>query len=223
MKLLRAEKEECEKQASSVIKEILKEAIKEKNYAVLAIPGGRSVSGIFKKLKNEKIAWDKVHIFMVDERYVPTDHEDSNYKLAYENFLEELYEEKKIPFENLNPFKIEEGVEKYYEKIKEKKGFDIILLSAGEDNHVAGLYPNYSILDDTESYLYINKSPKPPSERITASRKLIQNSKNCVLLFFGDDKKEALKKHLDENNTYKEVPSKAVLNCKNVYILTDIK
>ena len=219
MKLFKAKKEECEKQVAELIEELLTEKIKEKSKVVFAIPGGRSVSGIFELLKKKNIDWKKAHVFMVDERYVPLDHEESNFKLGYETFLKGL-----IPEENLHPYKIEKSLEKYAEELKNVGGvFDVVLLSSGEDGHVAGVYPeHHSIENEEEGFIYMDDSPKPPSERVTASKKLIKKSAHAILLFFGEGKKEALKNYLDENKTEFESPNKIVNECENKYVFTDI-
>ncbi len=223
MKLFRGTKKECEILINDIIQDIISKT-SPKEELTIAIPGGRSVSGIFNLLKNNtNIKWDKTHIFLVDERYVPLNHEDSNYKLAHDTFLKDLISSKKIREENIHPFKIEEGIKKYEEELKKIKNyFDIVLLSSGEDSHIAGLYPHHTINDESDYFLYMNDSPKPPSKRITASRKLIERSQHALLVFFGENKREALTKFL-QNTNIEDAPHKIIENCPNTYIFTDLK
>ena len=87
--------------------EILADKIKEINGdVVLAIPGGRSVAGIFRELLKMDLDWKRIHLFMVDERMVQLEHEDSNFRLAKESFIDKLAG--KLPEENLHPFRVED-------------------------------------------------------------------------------------------------------------------
>ena len=95
-------KEDCEKQAAGVIADSIIELLKKQNTVVLAVPGGRSVAGIFELLKVEdSIEWSKVHIFIVDERLVSFDDEESNFKLVKEHFVDELEKNGKLPETNI--------------------------------------------------------------------------------------------------------------------------
>jgi len=218
MKIIIKNKEELEREAVNIIREAIDEILKEKENVVLAVPGGRSVSGIFKLLKKEDIQWQKVHIFMIDERVVPLDHEDSNFKLVKENLLNE-----EIPEENVHPFILDKGIKDYEEELKKYGSYDIILLSSGEDGHIAALYPkHHSIKDESEFFIAMDDSPKPPPVRMTSSKKLLQRAKVALLLFIGEGKRKAYEKFLDENLTVEECPAKLVKNL-NSYILTDLR
>ena len=91
------ERKNLEEKAADIISESINKIAKDQEEVVLAIPGGRSVSGIFNQLKEKNIPWKKVHIFMVDERLVPIDHKESNFKLAKESFIEELIKKGLLP------------------------------------------------------------------------------------------------------------------------------
>ena len=79
---------------------LVKKSIDElnKKYIVLGLCGGRSINSILQALKKENIEWDKIHIFMVDERLVPLDDKKSNFKLIKESLVNV------IPKKNLHPF-----------------------------------------------------------------------------------------------------------------------
>jgi len=70
--------------------------------------------------------------------------------------------------------------------------FDLILISSGEDGHVAALFPNHhSVRKQAEYFLTMNDSPKPPPERMTASLSLLKRSTIALVLFYGEGKKDA--------------------------------
>lgn len=222
-------RETLEKEAARVIAESIKDLLLQQDRVTLAIPGGRSVTGIFSQLKTLDIDWHKVHIFMVDERLVPIDHDDSNFKLANDTFIRELITEGSLPAKNVHPFGYDEksedkGIAFYEEQVKDHGGsYDIILLSAGEDCHVGALYPNHSsIKDDAAYYLTMDDSPKPPKGRMTASKNLLLSAKVALILFVGENKRKAYEKFLDEEVTTAECPAKIVAAIPEVYVVTDL-
>ncbi len=223
MEIINGSQEALEEEAVGIIASELEEVIFEKEKAILALCGGRSVKGIFEKLRKQDIEWSKVHFFLVDERYAPLNHKNSNYKLLYENLLKYLLEEGKITDENIHSFNHKKTPKEYTKKL-EKHGdeFDVLLLSSGEDGHIAALYPNHhSIKNNTRGFLELKDSPKPPEHRLTASRKLIESSKHCLLLFFGENKRDAYDKFLDKNISVEESPNKAVRNIKKLFVLNN--
>ena len=96
-------------------------------------------------------------------------------------------------------------------------------MSSGEDGHVAALYPNHhSIRNDSDFFLSMRDSPKPPKDRMTMSRKLLTKSKIVILLFFGEIKEDAYRKFLDGNIDVDSCPAKLVLSIKDSYVLTNL-
>ncbi|MBS3079942.1 6-phosphogluconolactonase [Candidatus Pacearchaeota archaeon] len=214
-----------EKKVFNLIAENINRLAREKERIVLAIPGGSSVNGIFYNLKEGNISWEKVHIFMVDERLVPLNSEESNFKLAKESFIDELLGRALIYEENIHPFLYdslnkEDCIRKYSKDLEEIGGkFDIVLLSSGEDGHVGSLYPNHpSIEDNSEFYIYVDNSPKPPPKRMSASRRLIEKSDLRLLLFFGDKKRKAYENFCDNSLGLYDCPAKIVNSVKRSYV-----
>ena len=168
--------EVCEQRAAEIIAKKLNEIATSKGHVVFGIPGERSVEGVFKNLLEKEIDWQKVHIFMVDEKCVSLNSLESNYRLAYNSFIKQLIESRKMPGENACPFIYEEGNAykslRSYDNALAKFGrrFDLVLLSSGEDGHIAALYPNHrSVTNEANAFFLMNDSPKPPKNRITAS------------------------------------------------------
>jgi len=223
-------REELEQEAANIIEQNIKSLLKDQDQVVFAIPGGRSVAGIFNNLKEKDIPWDKIHIFMVDERMVSITDKDSNYKLAKESFLDYLVSEKQLPKENIHPFEVDKGIEDYEAQLKEVGSkYDIVLLSSGEDGHIGALYTKDasgkkgSVNDNSEYFLTMDNSPKDPPNRMTMSKKLLLRSKVAILLFFGEAKREALNKFKDEKIDPNSCPAKLVHSIKDSYALTDLK
>lgn len=217
-------------EAAKIIARTVFECLEKKgddSVVILAIPGGRSVPPIFASLLSEELPWERVHIFMVDERLVPLTDKECNYKLAMDTFLGELITENILPKENTHPFiqdsrKKDKGVSKYVKNLELVGGkIDIVLVSSGEDGHIAGLYPNHhSVMDEESIFLTMNDSPKPPKDRLSAGVKLLRQADTTILIFMGDAKKDAYKKFKDKSLDYKSCPAKLALDAKKTFVLT---
>ena len=228
--ILKLTTEEIYKTAADKIAEAIIELAKEKDYVVLAVPGGRSVSGTFAELKKHDLPWEKIHIFIVDERLVPIDHEDSNFRLAKQGFIDGLVQEGTLPEENIHPFIFnseteDKGITDYEQELRMHGGkYHIVLLSSGEDGHIGALYPNHhSINNGSDFFLIMNDSPKPPPDRMTMSRELLSKASVAIIIFAGEGKKEALRLFQDQTTTIEECPAKLVQKVGKSYAITDQK
>ena len=215
METIQDTKENLEKKASEIIASKINELEKIQEKIVFAIPGGRSVSKIFENLKNFNINCNKVHIFMIDERRVPIDNEESNFKLANDILL------KHLPPTNVHPYTENHSPEDYTEELNNiSKQIDIVLLSVGEDGHIASLYPNHhSISNQSPGFFSLDDSPKPPPKRVTASKQLIKNASLSILLFLGEGKKQAFQTFQNKETKENDCPAVIVKDIKESYIL----
>ena len=84
---IKSTRKNLEKYAAEVIENCIRKVLKKQGRVVFAIPGGKSVTEIFKNLTTISIPWEKVHLFMVDERIVPLDDKESNLRVAHESFI----------------------------------------------------------------------------------------------------------------------------------------
>lgn len=195
----------------------------------LAVPGGRNVAKIFQLMQEEEVDWQRVHFFMVDERLVPVDHPDSNYKLLRDHFIDPLVRAGRFAPGNAHPFILDpasadRGAQRY-ERVLAAYGFryDIILLSSGEDGHVGALYPHHhSFADGHHGFIVMDDSPKPPPERMTSSLSLMQTAEVAILLFVGEAKREAYGKFNDAACPVSVCPAKLVLSMKDATVFTDL-
>jgi len=201
---------ELEKKAAKLIIRKVNQTLSKKSKVILGIPGGTSVKPIFKEICKAKLNRKKIHIFLVDERLVPLTDKDSNYNIAKDYFLGT----------NLHFFDYQGSEKSYYSFLKKHGGkFDILLLSVGEDGHVASLFPNHSsIKNNSTSYIRVTNSPKPPRNRISASRKLLQKSKTAVLIFFRESKEKAYKDFTNPKLSVRQCPAKLVNKIKDTHV-----
>ena len=227
MKIINGKRKELEVKAAQLISKKINSLLKTQDKVVFAIPGGRSIVGVLNILKHEKINWNKVHIFMVDD--TTGDYSQKNFKQAYDVFLEYLTKQKLLLSNNLHPYiyfnlPANKGLGAYKNELKLISDcYDIILLSSGEDGHVGSLFPNSSVKDPSEFFVNVKESPKPPANRISASRRLLQKSKCALLLFFGEEKREAYENFMNNKLTIADCPAKLVNSIEDSYVFTDLE
>lgn len=229
MKIIQEKRNKLEIKASQLIASKIKDYAKSQDKVVLGIPGGRSVSGIFQLLKNQNLPWHKVHIFMIDERLVSIDHPDSNFGLADKEFISFLINKNILPRKNIHPYIYfnmpqKQGTNAYKNELRElSRNYDIILLSSGEDGHIASLFPNHSSIKNPSSFfISVEDAPKLPKRRMTASRKLLERSKTSILLFLGEEKQRAFNNFQNRSMDTTDCPAKLVRKIEDSYVFVDV-
>jgi 6-phosphogluconolactonase len=206
-----------------------------KSYCV-ALSGGRITQKFFvstaEKALTRNVSFDRVHFFWADERCVPPDDPESNYKLADDLLFDPL----KIAEGQIHRLRgelpPEEAVAKANSEIagvaQNENGqaiLDLVHLGLGEDGHVASLFQNarFDLEKDAkcnEPFLFVPNSPKPPPRRISLSYKAIIAARQVWVLASGAGKEDALKKSL---NAVGQVPlGEVIKNRKKTKIFTDI-
>ncbi len=196
---------------------------------VLALCGGRSAAGVFAALAKAELPWPRIHIFMADERLVPRDHPDSNFRLVAEHLATPLAAGNVLPEENVHPFAAEASdaraaVAAYSAALLRTGGrYDISLLSVGEDGHVASLFPRGSVLDDAPMHILVTNAPKLPPMRMTMSRDLLLRAHTAVLLCSGEGKRNAYEALADPNVDWRDCPARLAAQLPEAYVLSDLR
>ena len=197
--------------------------------AVLALVGGRSVGGIYAALTKLPVDWSRVHVFLADERLVPIDDDESNYKGIHADLLAPLLSAGKLPATNVHPLLVDDtapdrGIAAYREALRGCGGrIDVAVLSAGEDGHTASLFPGHpSVRDPGDGFLLVENAPKPPPDRMSASRRLLAGAALGVIVFYGEGKRAALARFDDPQLAIVDYPSKVVGEMRSALVLTDL-
>jgi len=220
MFIKRGKKEDLEKFAVDRIAKEIEIFLISHETITMGLAGGTSVEGLYKLFGKKDLDWENIHIFLVDERCVPLESKDSNSQIIKKYFS------KKLPKKNLHFYDyIKYSSDDYAFRLRKfGNKFDLIILSSGEEGHIASLFPNHeSIKSRKVGYIEVNNAPKPPNKRVSATRKIIEKSEISFLLFFGKEKKKAFENFIDENVSIEQCPAKIVNKIKKSFVLTDNK
>ena len=176
----------------------------------VALSGGSTPRGLHQELVtnfSSCLPWDKVFFFWGDERHVPPDSSDSNYRMANETLLS------KLPISPENIFRVPaelpdaRGAAGKYEQtlqqfFRSKQGavpkFDFILLGMGPDGHTASLFPGTAALQAKDHLVVANWVDKLNTFRITFTYPVLNNAASVMFLVNGDEKAEMVRRALKD-------------------------
>jgi 6-phosphogluconolactonase len=184
-------------------------AIKAKGVFYVALSGGHTPKRFFELLgeapQAKSLPWEKIHLFWVDERYVPPDSQWSNYKLAADTFLSKVA----IPEWNVHPIPTEHGdfnvaARSYEQSIRKAFGlekkqvpeFDLIILGMGVEGHTGSLFPNCYACFDTEDLACVVYVMDEKLNRITLTHPVLCAASHVAVLVCGREKADILKEVL---------------------------
>jgi len=178
---------------------LCRDAIQDHQAFYVALSGGSTPKAIYELVcqspRKEEIEWEKVHLFWSDERTVPPDHPDSNFRMA----MKAGFAQMDIPPVHIHRMEAETNIEKNahaYEKTIRKvldgRAFDLMMLGMGEDGHTASLFPNTEALKIKGRLAVANFVPEKNSWRMTLTFDAINSASHIVFYVMGAAKKEML-------------------------------
>ncbi len=196
--------EESSHQCASLLVETAAAAICAKGRFTIALVGGSTPKRLYELLAEEpyvsRIDWLRVHVFWGDERCVPPDHADSNYRMARETLLARV----PIPVGNIFPMpgaaEPEEGARQYEATIRrffglqvgsEFPAIDLVLLGLGTDGHTASLFPGSVVLKERRRLVAAVSPPqtsRPAVSRLTLTLPFFRKARNVWFLVSGEKK-----------------------------------
>ena len=204
-------------------------AIEEAGRFTVALAGGSTPKVTYEVLaceysRPEDLDWGKAHFFFGDERTVPPDHEDSNYRMAREALLDQ------VSFGSVHRMRGEmepgEAALSYEQDLVRFFGgeapvLDLILLGIGGDGHTASLFPRTPALDVMDRWVVDNPVEKLNTTRLTLTVPTINAARKVAFLVSGEGKAEALKEILEGNADPRDYPAKLIQPASDATWMTD--
>jgi len=186
---------------------LARESIAARGLFTLALSGGSTPKKLYALLAGDPefrdFPWDKTQIFFGDERHVPPDHPDSNYRMTQGTLLSSGH----VPDANLHRVqgelpdaseaasRYEAGMRGFFTAERSLHGFarfDAILLGMGPDGHTASLFPGSKGLEETQRWVIANWVEKFGTDRITFTFPVLNAARHLLLLVAGADKADML-------------------------------
>jgi 6-phosphogluconolactonase len=184
-------------------------AVDDHGLFAVALSGGSTPRALYELMVTDdairaQIPWPKVHYFFSDERHVPPDHAESNFRMANEAMF------RRLPSDKLHVHRVlaeladaTEAAKQYESDLREffePRGlvfedfprFDLILLGMGPDGHTASLFPNTSALFETSRWVVSNWVEKFKTDRITMTIPVLNSAAEVIFFVAGAEKAEVL-------------------------------
>jgi 6-phosphogluconolactonase len=219
-------------------------AIERRGVFHVALSGGGTPRALYRLLATreyaQRILWDRVQVWWGDERNVPSDHADSNYKMVNDNLLSHV----PIPSVNVHRARTELGAEQaaaHYEiEIQLAYGqlnidsetdaihssqitpsFDLVLLGMGDDGHTASLFPHTEALNANQRWVVSHFVEKVNMRRITFTAPLINAADTVIFLASGGGKADILRRVLMGELAPNELPSQLIAPRGKMFWMVD--
>ncbi len=194
------------------------QAVQARGRFTVALSGGSTPKALYSLLASKPdIPWDKIYFFWGDERHVPPDHPESNYRMTSEALLS------KVPVRRENIFRIHAEEKdapaaalQYEQALQDFSHlspgqfprFDLVLLGIGTDGHTASLFPGTAALNETKRLVVANWVPKFSAHRLTFTFPVLNAAAYVIFLASGPDKAAILHQVLE--NSSADLPSQRV-------------
>ena len=156
----------------------------------LVLAGGNTPKRCYELLARLDVQWGRVTVLFGDERCVPPDHADSNYRLAREALLDQVAPATVHRMAGeLGP---DEAAAEYSRVVAGLAPLDVVILGIGEDGHTASLFPGHPELNAKGWAVGVRNSPKPPPERVTLTLPALRGARHVIILATGAGKAQAV-------------------------------
>jgi 6-phosphogluconolactonase len=201
---------ELSRAAAERFVELANQSVQARGWFATALSGGSTPRRLLELLASRdysaRVPWPQVHLFQVDERPVPTDHPESNYRMIREALLDHA----PLPAANFHRMAadshdLDEAARDYADEIArvlspaagEFPRFDLILLGMGPDGHTASLFPASPALAEEKRWVRPNYVEKFRVSRLTLTFPVINAAAEVMFLIAGQDKAAVLKQVLE--------------------------
>jgi 6-phosphogluconolactonase len=200
------------------------EAVAARGFFSVALSGGKTPRLLYDTLAREtaagaSIPWKGTHLFWGDERHVPPEHPDSNYRMVRESLLDRIG----LPAGQVHriPTGVGSAVDaaaRYESELRsffapapgDVPRFDLVLLGLGGDGHTASLFPGSAAVRESQRWVTAERVASLGSDRITLTLPVINHAARVIFLVTGDDKAEPLHSVLHGQEPVDRLPARGV-------------
>jgi 6-phosphogluconolactonase len=171
------------------------QALRQRGEFIVALSGGSTPAAFYKELAKLDWPWSSTRLFIGDERWVPSDHEQSNHRMIYEAFYPKPLSLERWKTEMASPAEAAMDYEKRTLRVAgDPPRFDLVLLGIGSDGHTASLFPGTDALDEFVRYAIHNRVPQLETTRLTYTYALLAQARDIWFLAKGADKQPWIQK-----------------------------
>jgi 6-phosphogluconolactonase len=207
------------REACARMTKAIRDALKERGAATIALSGGSSPLDAYRLLARETLDWSRIQVYWVDDRAVPPTHERSNSLQAKGALLDAIA----IPEANVHRMRGEatdldaaaleyEGVLR--DTVKHKVGglpaIDLVVLGVGDDGHTASLFPGEPTVHVTDRLVAAVPARGAREPRLTLTAPMLESARASVIVVLGASKNAALERIWSVNGTVDETPARVV-------------
>ncbi len=183
----------------------------------VSLSGGSTPKRVYEMLSECDLPWDKIHWFWGDERNVPQDHSDSNFRMVSEALLSRVA----IPASNVHGVNVNQenpsaAAAEYEQTLRqhfagdEFPQWDLALLGMGDDAHTASLFPETAAIDESSKWFVENWVPKFDAFRYTLTAPAINSAKQVWFMVAGENKQQALANVFGDERKPTQFPSQLI-------------
>jgi len=203
-------------QCAMRILQLARETLEEQEHFHIALAGGTTPRALYQqlsRLRQEDFPhWEHIRFYFGDERSVPPDHDESNYRMANESLFQPLSIKEEAIQRMRGELEPEEVIAHYGEVLEElpkENGFprfDLVLLGMGADGHVASLFPGTKLLKEEEQSVGANWVEKLESWRYSLTLPILNNARHIILLVSGHKKADVVRHVMHGLSTAEPLP-----------------
>jgi 6-phosphogluconolactonase len=212
------------RRAAQYFVEMAGEAVADRGRARIAISGGSTPKAVFALLADptqpwlSRMPWDSLDLYWVDERTVPPDNQDSNYRMTREALLDQVPLSPRQIHRMEGELEPEIAADRYESELRnsfrlegaQRPRFDLIALGMGKDGHTASLFPHTAALHELSRLVAANRVPQLDTWRITLTWPVINHASSVFFLVAGADKAAILKEVLAGPRDPERLPSQLI-------------
>ena len=205
--------EDLQQSVTDAFCELALQCIERKGSFQVSLSGGSTPKRVYEMLADRDLPWDKIHFYWGDERNVPADHQDSNYRMVNLALLSKI----RIPSENVHPVPVNvedpaSAAAEYNSTLQATCDgkWDLVLLGMGDDAHTASLFPETKALAEQQRLFVENFVPKFDAFRYTMTYSAIAAGAECWFIITGQAKQDALQQVLTGDANPSLYPSQLI-------------